>query len=80
MISSAYRVFVELADTWDVQAMDAEPTERRETLRMCADALRMMVDFKSKPARCPRAPEPFNYCPDCDGSFTCLLPKEPTNA
>lgn len=24
---------------------------------------------------CPRAPDPFNYCPDCDGSFPCQLRK-----
>jgi hypothetical protein len=72
-----YKIFTELADTWDVQSIDAEPAARQETLRECADALRMMVDFKSRPVVCPRAPAPFNYCPDCDGSFPCQLPKEP---
>jgi hypothetical protein len=69
-----YNIFTEMADTWDVQAASAEPAARRETLRECADALRMIVGIKTKPAICPRAPAPFNYCPDCDGSFPCQLP------
>ena len=73
-MSDQYSVFVELADTWDTHSMGA-PKERGETLRECADALRMMVDFKRKPADdCPRAPAPFRYCPDCDGSFPCQMP------
>jgi hypothetical protein len=75
MTDTQYNIFTELADTWDAQAMTAEPVERSEQLRMCADALRMMVDFKTKAVACPRAPEPFNYCPDCDGSFPCQLPQ-----
>ena len=73
-MSDQYTVFVELADAWDVQAQDATPADRRETLRECADAVRMMVDFKRKPLDCPRAPAPFRYCPDCDGSFPCQMP------
>lgn len=68
-----FTILIELADTWDVQAMDA-PAERAETYRECADALRTMIDFKRKPIDCPRAPAPFRYCPDCDGSFPCQLP------
>lgn len=64
---SDYRIFVELADTWDVQAQDAEPAARRETLRECADGLRMLVDFKRKQRStpCPHAPRPFMFCPEC---------------
>jgi len=73
-MSDQFNVFVELADAWDVQAQDATPEARREALRECADGLRMMVDFKRKPVDCPRAPSPFRYCPDCDGSFPCQMP------
>lgn len=72
-MSDQFNIFVELADTWEVQAGNAKP-DAAETYRMCADALRMMVDFKRKPVDCPRAPAPFRYCPDCDGSFPCQMP------
>lgn len=74
---SDYKVFAELADTWDAQSMDAKPAARRETLRECADALRMMVDFMSKPVSCPRAERlgyPWHYCIDCPEGTECELP------
>lgn len=61
----------ELADTWDVMAGTSPEQARRETLRECADTLRMLAN--AEPLRCPRAPEPFNYCPDCDGTFPCPM-------
>ena len=65
---------IELADAWEAAAgMDSNKSSlRRETLRECADTIRMLAT--AEPPRCPRAPEPFNYCPDCDGSFPCQLP------
>lgn len=35
---------VELADAWDAESVSAEPAARRETLRECADMLRMIAD------------------------------------
>lgn len=62
----------ELADAWDIAASDPKADRaRRETLRECADTIRMLAN--RTPERCPRAPEPFNYCPDCDGSFPCQM-------
>ena len=67
----------ELADAWEVNAaLDSTSAARRETLRECADAIRMLANME--PPRCPRAPEPFNYCPDCDGSFPCQMRPTPT--
>lgn len=44
-----YSIFTELADTWEASITGKELASRRETLRECADALRMIVDLK-KPA------------------------------
>ncbi len=33
-----------------------------------------LVALESEPQDCPRAPAPFRYCPDCDGSFPCQMP------
>ena len=69
------QIFVEMADAWDAQAATQADlhTKERETLRMCADGLRMLVESR-KPRDCPRAPAPFRYCPDCNGSFPCQMP------
>jgi len=62
----------EIADAWDIASSQPDiNSERAETLRECADIIRMLANRRS--ARCPRAPEPFNYCPDCDGFFPCQL-------
>lgn len=75
-------ILTELADTWEMWAeTDKEPAhvKRRETLRECADALRMLVTMNTMPGHtltgvndavpvttqdCPHA-APFRYCPKC---------------
>ena len=52
----------ELADAWDAIAALTEPSGRKETLRECADALRMVLDAQSPD--CPHA-APFRYCETC---------------
>jgi len=66
----------EIADNWEQMASTAEPVAKRETLRECADLLRMTAT--RRPLTCPRAERnglPFYYCDDCDGSFPCELPE-----
>ena len=61
----------ELADVWDLQAetdTNGRPG-RSETLRECADTLRMLVSVRrvapTAPHKdCPHA-APFRYCPTC---------------
>ncbi len=64
----------ELADAWELAAeSDTNKSPlRRETLRECADMIRMLAN--RAPLECPRAPAPLRYCPDFDGSFPCQLP------
>jgi hypothetical protein len=64
----------ELADAWEARAGTDPDAKARQILRECADTVRMVASVEVEPGRCPRAPEPFNYCPDCDGSFPCQLP------
>lgn len=63
----------ETADAWEAMAASElnASSDRRATLRECADLIRMLAN--RTPTRCPRAPDPFNYCPDCDGSFPCQM-------
>lgn len=72
----------EIADGWENMAateVDAHP-KRRETLRECADLLRMLSDLG--PLQCPRAARlhsPMRFCPDCPGApgdGKCELPKD----
>lgn len=62
----------ELADAWEARTGTEASAKVRETLRECADTIRMLANME--PQDCPRAPHPFRYCPDCDGSFPCQLP------
>ena len=72
----------ELADAWEARTGTEPDAKVREVLRELADTVRMLASLEIKPDRCPRAPDPFNYCPDCDGSFPCQLPgmKDQSNA
>ncbi|MBB4642390.1 hypothetical protein [Rhizorhapis suberifaciens] len=56
---------LEIADNWDqMAASEADaPTGRRETLRECADLIRMMVN--REPETCPHAQGPFRFCYEC---------------
>lgn len=65
----SHSILTELADTWEASAGTGE---RGETFRECADTIRILLDAH-RPQDCPRAPAPFRYCPDCDGSFPCQL-------
>lgn len=54
-----------LAGKWQHEADTDNRTEaaqRRETLRECADALRMLCELRYED--CPHA-APFRYCPEC---------------
>ncbi len=42
-----YPIFIELADAWDASASSAETPGHAEQLRMCADALRMIVSTRT---------------------------------
>jgi hypothetical protein len=64
-------ILVELADTWEASAGTGE---RGAAFRECADTIRTLLHVY-RPKDCPRAPAPFRFCPDCDGSFPCQLPK-----
>lgn len=60
-------VIDELAGTWEVMAENELNAMRRQTLRECADTLRMLVQaLGDKPPRpaCPHA-APFKFCPHC---------------
>lgn len=57
-------IFIELADAWDAMAASEESAARRETLRECADGLRMLVETR-KPKDCPHADRPFRFCYEC---------------
>lgn len=66
----------EIADNWEQMAAVEEPQARRETLRECADLVRMIAN--RKPVSCPRAERlglPFYYCDDCPGGSDCELSK-----
>lgn len=56
---------LEIADNWDqMAATEVNSTAaRRETLRECADLIRMQAE--REPLGCPHAPAPFRYCPEC---------------
>lgn len=54
-----------LAGQWQAEADDASCArnpQRRETLRECADALRMLCELRLED--CPHA-APFRYCQEC---------------
>lgn len=54
-----------LAGKWQAEADDATSVsspQRRETLRECADALRMLCEVRFED--CPHA-APFRYCQEC---------------
>lgn len=53
---------LEIADNWDQMAATAEPASRRETLRECADTIRMLAN-RTTPD-CPFA-TPHRYCQTC---------------
>lgn len=61
-----------LADAWEARTGAESDPKVRETLRECADTIRMFANVE--PVERPRAPSPLRYCPDCDGSFPCQLP------
>jgi hypothetical protein len=61
----------ELVQLWELQAeMDkGSQSSRRETLRECADTIRMLMSAgapipPAPPVDCPHA-APFRYCPTC---------------
>lgn len=45
--------------------------KREEIIR---DVISMLQAKLPVQGDCPRAPAPFRYCPDCDGSFACQMP------
>lgn len=63
------QVLIELADVWELKAeMDkSQNSSKRETLRECADTLRLLVEAensKPKPTICPYS-APLAYCFEC---------------
>jgi hypothetical protein len=59
---------------WGVGTMDQDdfvPVEHR--VEEIADAI-IALTARAEPQDCPRAPVPFRYCPDCNGSFPCQMP------
>lgn len=62
---------------------DTTHPELADMLRLGANEIerlqREVNRLTPKPQQdCPRAPTPFRYCPDCDGSFPCELPGRAT--
>lgn len=46
---------------------------RTSRLAIIRAAIKALQKELPEPQDCPRAPRPFRYCPDCDGSFPCEM-------